>query len=96
MIWDWNRRRWMRCTNEPNWSCYANRKLDSMLVEARAQLDPVKRRATYLKIQHLLLDQAIAIPLMDKLSVWAVRDSVKGIKYNYSTYPALSDTYIQK
>jgi peptide/nickel transport system substrate-binding protein len=79
-----------------NWSCYSNRELDGLLQEARAQLDPAKRRALYLKIQHMLLDQAIAIPLMDKLSVWAVRDSVKGLKYNYSTYPALSDTYIQK
>jgi peptide/nickel transport system substrate-binding protein len=79
-----------------NWSCYANREVDALLQEGRAQLDPAKRRATYLKIQHLLLEQAIAIPLMDKLSVWAVRDSIKGIKYNYSTYPALSDTYIQK
>ncbi len=79
-----------------NWSCYSNREVDTLLQEGRAQLDPAKRRAVYLKIQHMLLDQAIAIPLMDKLSVWAVRDSVKGIKYNYSTYPALSDTYIQK
>lgn len=79
-----------------NWSCYANREVDRLLLDARTQLDPAKRRATYLKIQHILLDQAVAIPLMDKLSVWAVRDSVKAIKYNYSTYPALSDTYIQK
>lgn len=79
-----------------NWSCYANREVDSLLQEARAQLDPAKRRATYLKIQHMLLDQAVAIPLMDKLSVWAIRDTVKDLKYNYSTYPALSDTYIQK
>jgi peptide/nickel transport system substrate-binding protein len=79
-----------------NWACYSNREVDALLLEGRAQLDPAKRRALYLKVQHMLLDQAIAIPLMDKLSVWAVRDSVKGIKYNYSTYPALSDTYIQK
>ncbi len=79
-----------------NWSCYSNREVDALLLEGRAQLDPAKRRAVYLKIQHMLLEQAIAIPLMDKLSVWAVRDSVKDIKYNYSTYPALSDAYVRK
>ncbi len=79
-----------------NWSCYSNHEVDTLLQEGRSQLDPAKRRAVYLKIQHMLLDQAIAIPLMDKLSVWAIRDTVKDIKYNYSTYPALSDTYIQK
>jgi len=79
-----------------NWSCYANHDVDALLQEGRSQLDPVKREAAYVKVQHMLLDQAVAIPLMDKLSVWAIRDTVKNIKYNYSTYPALSDTYIQK
>jgi peptide/nickel transport system substrate-binding protein len=79
-----------------NWSCYSNPEVDALLQEGRIQLDPAKRKAVYLKIQHMLLDQAVAIPLMDKLSVWAIRDAVKGVTYNYSTYPALSDTYIQK
>ncbi|HLY24618.1 MAG TPA: ABC transporter substrate-binding protein [bacterium] len=79
-----------------NWSCYSNREVDALLEQGRAALDPAKRRAIYLKIQHMLLDQAVAIPMMDKLSVWAIRDNVKNVKYNYSSYPALSDTYIQK
>jgi peptide/nickel transport system substrate-binding protein len=79
-----------------NWSCYSNHDVDALLQEGRAQLDPVKRQAVYLKVQHLLLDQAVAIPLMDKLSVWAIRETIKNVKYNYSSYPALSDTYIQK
>ena len=41
-------------------------------------------------------EQAVGIPLTDKLSVWAIRETIKNVKYNYSTYPALSDTYIQK
>lgn len=79
-----------------NWACYANREVDALLEQGRAQLDPAKRRAIYTKVQHMLLDQAVAIPLMDKLSVWAIRNEVQDVKYNYSTYPALSDTYIRK
>ena len=79
-----------------NWSCYSNREVDALLDQGRATLDPAKRRAIYLRVQHVLLDQAVAIPMMDKLSVWAIRDNVKNLKYNYSSYPALSDTYIQK
>ena len=70
--------------------------MDTLLDQGRATLDPAKRRAIYLKVQHILLDQAVAIPMMDKLSVWAIRDNVKNVKYNYSSYPALSDTYLQK
>ena len=79
-----------------NWACYSNREVDALLDQGRTTLDPPKRRAIYLNVQHILLDQAVAIPMMDKLSVWAIRDTVKNVKYNYSSYPALSDTYIQK
>lgn len=79
-----------------NWSCYSNRDVDALLEQGRSQLDPVKRHALYVRIQHMLLDQAVAIPLMDKLSVWAIRNEVKNVKYNYSSYPALGDAYIQK
>ena len=79
-----------------NWACYSNHEVDALLAQGRSQLDPVKRRAIYVRIQHMLLDQAVAIPMMDKLSVWAIRNEVKNVKYNYSSYPALSDAYIQK
>ncbi len=79
-----------------NWSCLASPMVDRLLEEGRAEFDPAKRREIYLKLEHILLDQAVSVPLVDELSVWVVRNNVKGIKYNYSAYPVLSDAYIEK
>ena len=56
----------------------------------------MKRQAVYVRLDHMLLDQAIAMPMMDELSVWVRRSNVQGVRYNYSTYPALSDAYVAK
>ena len=79
-----------------NWSCYANAEVDKLLADGRAQFDSGKRRATYLRVEQIVLDQAIAVPLVDELAVWVVRNNVKGTKYNFSAYPVLSDVSIGK
>ena len=43
-----------------NWSCVKNPKLDQMLAEGRRESDPAKRRAIYLAIEKLALDEALA------------------------------------
>ena len=79
-----------------NWSCVKNPKLDQLLEQGRREFDPAKRRAIYLSIEQMALDEALTVPLLDELSVWAFRAAVRGVKYNFATYPVLSDTAIQK
>jgi len=79
-----------------NWSCYANPEVDRLLAEGRSTQDPAKRRAIYLQLDHMLLEQAVAIPMMDPLAVWVRRRNVEGVRYNYLNYPALSDAYLTK
>jgi peptide/nickel transport system substrate-binding protein len=73
-----------------------NPKLDQMLAEGRRESDPAKRRAIYLAIEKLALDDALTVPLVDELSVWAFRATVQGVKYNFNAYPLLSDTTISR
>ncbi len=79
-----------------NWSCVKNAKLDEMLMEGRREADPAKRRAIYLAIEKLVLDEALTVPLVDELAVWAFRAGVQGVKYNFNAYPVLSDTVIRR
>jgi peptide/nickel transport system substrate-binding protein len=79
-----------------NWSCYKNAKADQLLEQGRKESDPVKRRAVYLELSKLLLDDAASVPLVDELAVWAFRSGVEGTKYNFNAYPVLSDTFIRK
>jgi len=78
-----------------NWSCYSNAEVDRLLAEGRSTLDPAKRAALYVRLVHMLLDQAVAIPMMDEQSVWVRRSNVTGVRYNYSTYPAFSDVVVK-
>jgi peptide/nickel transport system substrate-binding protein len=79
-----------------NWSCVKNAKLDEMLAEGRRESDPAKRRAIYLAIEKLALEEALTVPLVDELAVWAFRATVQGVKYNFNAYPVLSDTTIRR
>jgi peptide/nickel transport system substrate-binding protein len=79
-----------------NWSCVNNPKLDQLLADGRRESDPAKRRAIYLAIEKLALDEALTVPLVDELSVWAFRAGVVGVKYNFNAYPVLSDVSIRR
>jgi peptide/nickel transport system substrate-binding protein len=79
-----------------NWSCVKNAKLDQMLEQGRRETDPAKRRALYLSIAQLALDEALTVPLVDELSVWAFRSGVQGVKYNFNAYPVLGDATLRK
>jgi len=79
-----------------NFSCYANPEIDRLLAAGRETYDPAKRRAAYLGVERIVLDQAVAVPLFDELAVYVARSTVQGTKYNYSAYPVLSDVWVQK
>ena len=79
-----------------NWSCYANPEVDKLISEGKTEFDPAKRQAIYLRIERILVDQAVTVPLVDEFSVWVLRGNVKGTNYNYSAYPVLSDVSIEK
>ena len=42
------------------------------------------------------LEEALTVPLVDELAVWAFRTGVQGVKYNFNAYPVLSDTTIRR
>ena len=79
-----------------NWSCVKNAKLDQLLADGRRESDPAKRRAIYLAAEKLALDEALTVPLVDELSVWAFRSGVQGVKYNFNAYPMMSDATLKK
>src|SRR5262249_44236424 len=79
-----------------NWSCVKNAKLDEMLDQGRREFDPAKRRAIYLAIEKLALNDALTVPLVDDLSVWAYRGNVQGPRYHFNPSPVLSDAVLRR
>jgi peptide/nickel transport system substrate-binding protein len=79
-----------------NWSCVKNAKLDGLLEQGRRESDPAKRHAIYVSIEQLALDEALTVPLVDELSVWAFRSGLQAVKYNFNAYPLLGDATLRK
>jgi len=79
-----------------NWSCVKSAKLDGLLEQGRRESDPAKRRAIYVSIEQLALEEALTVPLVDELSVWAFRAGVQAVKYNFNAYPLLGDATLRK
>jgi peptide/nickel transport system substrate-binding protein len=79
-----------------NFSCYRNPKVDELLEMGRQEGDVEKRKQIYLTLEKLLLEQAVSVPLIDEWSVWALRHTAKGLKFNAFAYPVLSDLSVEK
>lgn len=79
-----------------NWSCVKDPKVDQMLEAARVETDAAKRQQMYVELSRYILQNAYVAPLVDELSVWAVRSEVTGLKFNGFTYPIAADMYYTK
>ena len=65
--------------------------IDTLLQQGRQQTDAIKRQQLYLQIEQKLMDQALVVPLVDQLSVFALRPGVSGLKFSGSSYPLITD-----
>ena len=73
-----------------NFSCIKDAELDKLLDAGRAEGDTAKRNAIYLDVEKKIMDQALMVPILDELSVWAVRNTAPGLKFNGYTYPIVT------
>ncbi|NJN18846.1 MAG: hypothetical protein HC822_22605 [Oscillochloris sp.] len=74
-----------------NFSCIQDPEMDVLLQQGRVEADPERRRAIYLELSQKVMEQALAVPLVDELSVWALRPGYSGLKFNGFTYPIVTD-----
>ena len=74
-----------------NWSCIKDPEVDSMLKQGRQETDATKRQQLYLQLEQKLMNQALVVPLVDQLSVFALRSNVSGLKFTGNSYPLVTD-----
>jgi peptide/nickel transport system substrate-binding protein len=77
-----------------NWSMLKDPDIDQMLVQGREESDPDKRKQIYLKLEQKLMDLAVSVPMVDELSVFAMRQNVYGFQFNGYTYPVVAGCYL--
>jgi peptide/nickel transport system substrate-binding protein len=78
-----------------NWSCLKDPEVDQLLQQGRQEADAAKRKQIYLQLEQKLMDMAVVVPLVDQLSVFAMRPNVSGLKFTGNTYPVVTDLIVQ-
>ena len=78
-----------------NWSCVKDADIDNLLDQGRRETDAAKRKQVYLQLEQKLMDQALVVPLVDQLSVFALRPNVSGLKFTGNTYPLVTELTIK-
>jgi peptide/nickel transport system substrate-binding protein len=78
-----------------NWSCIKDPEMDSMLDQGRRETDANKRKQVYLQLEQKLMDQATVVPLVDQLSVFALRPNVSGLKFTGNSYPLVTELTVK-
>jgi peptide/nickel transport system substrate-binding protein len=78
-----------------NWACVKDPAIDDLLNQGRQQTDASKRTSIYLQLEQKLMDQAMVVPLVDQLSVFALRPNVSGLKFSGNSYPLITDVTIK-
>jgi ABC-type transport system substrate-binding protein len=73
------------------WTCTIDPEIDQALVDGRAESDLEKRREIYLNLSKKIMDDALIVPFVDELAVWAMHTNVDGLKFNGFTYPIVAD-----
>jgi ABC-type transport system substrate-binding protein len=62
---------------------YSDPKMDNLLDEAAAMMDPEERRKIYGEVQQLVIDDVIEVPIYHTVAVFAAHKNVK----NFRAYP---------
>jgi len=78
-----------------NFACVKDPQIDALLNQGRQETDTAKRTQIYLQIEQKLMDQAIVVPLVDQLSVFALRPNISGLKFSGNSYPLLTDVTVK-
>jgi peptide/nickel transport system substrate-binding protein len=65
-----------------NWGYYSNPKLDALLYDASAVSDPDERNSMYGRAQHMLVEDAPALFIMERDYHLPTRDDVAGFVFN--------------
>lgn len=63
-----------------NWVFYKDPKLDGLLDQGAAEVDPAKRKALYQQAQQIIADQSLLVPIYDIAAINGLAAKVKGVR----------------
>lgn len=75
-----------------NWTGFASDELDSLLADALGQTDADIRRAQYARIQQIIMNEALILPIRDQVNLNAASSALSGLQFDaYGWFPLLNN-----
>jgi peptide/nickel transport system substrate-binding protein len=78
------------------WTRYRSQELDDLLVKAQGEPDPPARKQEYSKIQHMIMDQALIVPILNHTGYTAFPSMVQGLKQDVRGMNYYYDVWLKK
>ena len=78
------------------YSQFVDAELDTLLYDGMGTNDPVKRQAIYSKIQLIIMENALTVPLTVTVMRWAAQPQVMGFHLDPYPHPYFYDVYLAK
>ena len=75
---------------------YENPEVDKLLEEGMSELDPAKRAEIYRKVQRIVMNDAVSVPIRRMQGVFAVSTRVKDLGFTAVGFPLFYDVMLQK
>ncbi|MDQ7024790.1 MAG: ABC transporter substrate-binding protein [Anaerolineae bacterium] len=79
-----------------NWSGFNSPELDNLLLEAERIRDPDERRLSYGRVQAIILEQSLILPVSDRVVLNAFTANIQGLRYDLYGSPILHDVSINR
>jgi peptide/nickel transport system substrate-binding protein len=75
-----------------NWTGFSSQDLDNILLQAVATTDIPSRRALYSQAQHIIMDNALILPIADPVNLNGASANVVGLAYDpYGWFPIMNN-----
>jgi peptide/nickel transport system substrate-binding protein len=80
-----------------NWMGYSNPQLDSILMDAFATNDVVRRQSLYAEAQRIIMNDALILPIREYVNLNAATPNVQNLEFDvYGWFPILNNVTIQE
>jgi peptide/nickel transport system substrate-binding protein len=75
-----------------NWTGFSSPDLDNLLAEAVRQTDTGVRRSLYAQVQHIIMEQALILPIRDYVNLNAAQTSIQNLTFDaYGWFPVMNN-----
>ncbi len=78
-----------------NWTGYSSEALDNMLLEAKRLIDPNVRFGLYARVQQIIMEEALILPIRDQVNLNASSAGITGLVFDpYGWFPLLNNAAV--